>query len=91
MTPNGRRYPKDEFARRGNAIYENDIRPRLTPEDDGKCVAIDIETGLAEIDADDRAACDRLLARVPGAQIFVLRVGSRAVKRFGGRSLRGAL
>jgi hypothetical protein len=24
-----RRYDKEEFARRGDAIYENDIRPRL--------------------------------------------------------------
>jgi hypothetical protein len=27
MTPTTRRYNKDEFARRGDAVYENDVRP----------------------------------------------------------------
>jgi hypothetical protein len=88
MIPHERRYPKEEFARRGTAIYENDVRPRLTPEDTGKFAAIDIETGTTEIDADHRTACRRLQARVPGAQIWMVRIGSRTVKRFGGRSLR---
>ena len=37
------RYSKDAFARRGARIYERDIRPHLTPEDEGKFVLIDIE------------------------------------------------
>lgn len=39
------RYSKEEFAQRGQAIYERDIGPRLGPGDAGKFVAIDIETG----------------------------------------------
>jgi hypothetical protein len=39
-----RRYNKEEFARRGDAIYEQDVRPQLKPSDDGKFAAIDIET-----------------------------------------------
>ena len=30
-----RRYNKDEFAERGDAIYENDVRPQLQPDDEG--------------------------------------------------------
>lgn len=28
-----RRYPKEEFGRRGDAIYEQKIRPHLKPRD----------------------------------------------------------
>lgn len=78
-----RRYSKEEFAARGDAIYENDIRPHLQTEDDGKFAAIDIETGSYEIDADELEAGDRLCARVPEAQIWMVRIGSRYVHRFG--------
>ena len=80
-----RRYAKEEFARRGDALYESDVRPRLTPEDDGKFVAIDIESGAYEMDEDELEAGAKLRARVPAAQIWIVRVGSRYVHRFGGR------
>jgi hypothetical protein len=83
-----RRYSKEEFEERGDAIYEKDIRPRLKPEDDGKFVAIDIETGRYAIDGDELKAGNKLRARVPEAQIWVVRVGSRWVHRFGGRRRR---
>ena len=73
-------YSKDEFARRGDRIYEQDIHPHLTPEDEGKFVLIDIETGAYEIDADELAASDRLLARRPAAQVWMARVGLRAAR-----------
>ncbi len=75
------RYSKEEFAQRGDAIYERDIRPRLQPEDKGKFVLIDIETGAYEIDANELVASDRLLARYPEAQVWMVRVGSRYVHR----------
>lgn len=81
------RYSKEEFARRGDDIYERDIRPKLRPDDKGKFVLIDIETGEYEIDADEMAASDRLLARHPKAQVWMVRAGSRYVRRFGPRYL----
>ena len=42
--------PKDEFAQRGNDIYERVVRPTLKPEDRGKFVAIDIDTGEFALD-----------------------------------------
>ena len=65
------------------------IRPHLKAEDDGKFAAIDIETGRYEIDEDELAACDKLNARRPDAQIWLVRIGSPWVHRFGGRELRG--
>ena len=80
---NKRRYPKEEFARRGDDIYEHDVRPTFKPKDVGKFVAIDIETGEYEMDRDELAACDRLNARIPNAQPWLTKVGSRAAHNFG--------
>jgi len=77
------RYSQEEFARRGEEIYEKEILPRLEGEDPSKFVLIDIETGDYEVDADELAASDRLLARHPDAQVWFRRVGSRPVRRFG--------
>ena len=85
------RYGKDEFAQRGQQIYASDVQPRLTTEDEGKFVAIDIETGAYEIDRDDFTATERLLSRHPTAQIWLLRVGNRTAYRIGGRPGREAV
>jgi hypothetical protein len=77
------RYSKEEFAQRGDEIYERNIRPHIEAGNEGKFVVIDIETGAYEIDVDELAASDRLLARYPEAQIWLRRVGSRYVRRFG--------
>jgi hypothetical protein len=80
------RYDKDEFARRGDALYASRIEPALSPKDVGKFVAIDVETGEYEVDVRQLTACDRLRARIPDAQIWVVRAGSGYVHRFGARS-----
>lgn len=79
------RYSKEEFARRGDDIYEQNIRPSVDAGNEGKYVAIDIETGAYEVDGDELAASDRLLARLPQAQIWLRQVGSHCVRRFGPR------
>jgi hypothetical protein len=89
MSTTKRRYSKEEFASRGDAIYESQIRPNLKAEDDGKFVAIDIETGEYEIDAKELAACKRLRARIPDSQTWLVRIGSRYVHRFGYHRRRG--
>ncbi len=82
MSTRGPRYSKEEFARRGDAIYEREIRPTLSLEDNDKYVAIDIETGEYEIDTDDHRATERLIARNPDSQVWVVRVGHAAVDYF---------
>ena len=79
-----RRHSKEEFARRGDAVYENKVRPYLAADDEGKFAAIDIDSGMYVIATDELEACDRLRARVPEAQIWMVRIGSRSVHRFGG-------
>ena len=87
MTAPQPRYSKEEFTRRGNALYEDQVRPQVEQEPDsvGKIVALDIETGAFEVADDAIAASDRLLARLPNAQIWFVRVGHRALHRFGAR------
>jgi hypothetical protein len=79
------RYSKEEFAQRGDEIYESQIRSQVEEGNGGKIVAIDLETGDFEIDSSEIAACDRLEASHPHAQIWMVRIGSRHVRRFGGR------
>ncbi|WP_309731641.1 hypothetical protein [Chamaesiphon sp. OTE_75_metabat_556] len=82
------RYSKEEFAQRGDALYETVVRAQVEEGDRGKIVAIDLETGAFEIDSSEIAACDRLEANHPEAQIWMVRIGSRHVRRFGGRTKR---
>jgi hypothetical protein len=82
------RYSKEEFAARGEAIYAREIKENLCPEDEGKFVLIDIETGDYEVDTDDMVATDRLFARHPEAQIWMRRVGSRYAYHVGFRPIK---
>jgi len=77
------RYSKEEFARRGNEIYEFQVRPQVEEGNLGKIVAIDIETGAFELAKDTMIASDRLLERCPDAQVWCVRVGHKGVHRFG--------
>ena len=43
------RYSKEEHARRGNEIYTQHVRPQVEASNQGKIVAIDVETGAFEI------------------------------------------
>jgi hypothetical protein len=79
-----------EDARRGQEAFDRHVRPVLRPEDDGKFVAIDTETGDYEIDADDYAATGRLLARRPGARVWLMRAGQATAYRIGRRVGGGA-
>lgn len=80
------RYSKEEYARRGNEIYEQQVRSQVEESSTGKIVAIDIETGAFEVAEDVLTASRRLLARYPDAQLWFVRIGHRAVHRFGPRT-----
>jgi hypothetical protein len=83
MAVNQLRYSKEEFAQRGNEIYESQVRPQVEEGNHGKIVAINIETGAFELAKDTMTASDRLLERCPDAQIWCVRIGHKGVHRFG--------
>jgi hypothetical protein len=85
------RYSPEETARRGQAIYEHALQAQLEPQQQGKVVAIDVTTEAYEIADDVLTACQALLARLPEAEIWVVRIGRPAVYHLGwhGVSSRG--
>jgi hypothetical protein len=88
MSVRQRRYSKEELAQRGQALYESSVQQQVEAGNDGKIVAIDIETGEFEVDETVIAATDRLFERNPDAQPWGIRIGHRAVYHFGSRSLK---
>jgi hypothetical protein len=75
------RYSKEEFAQRGDALYETAVRAQVEEGNHGKMVAIDIETGAFEVAEAPRIAVDWLYDRHPDAQPWVIRIGHRSVFR----------
>ena len=81
------RYNKLDAARRSDEIYDRDIRAKVEPLHNGEIVALDLISGAWTVDPDQDTAADNLTAKVPSAQIIVLRVGTKYIARFGcGRS-----
>lgn len=85
MAVPGPRYSKEEHARRGTELYERVVRPVVESGNNGKIVAIDVDSGGFEVADDTLTAADRLLQRFPDAQIWVVRIGHAGVHRFGPR------
>jgi len=75
------RLSREDLARLGAEMFTSRVRPALRPEDDGKYVAIDVESGEFEVDEDDHAAVSRLRGRVPDAQVWLVRAGHPAAHR----------
>ena len=83
------RRPADEIARLGEGIYERDIRREVEDVHDGDFVAIDVESGRWVLAGSELDAAERLRERQPDAiNIWLLRVGYRAIASIGGGSLR---
>ena len=73
-----------EIIERGKALYEQSIRDRLSADQHGKVLVIDVESGDYEVDADQLAADDRLRLRHPDAVFFGMRIGYPTLSRLGG-------
>ena len=85
MTKRQPRYTKEEHARRGTALYEQQVRSQVEAGNHGKVVAIDVDTGAFEVAEHTLTASQRLLTRLPDAQIWCVRIGYPAVHRFSSR------
>jgi hypothetical protein len=85
MSPQQPRYTAEETARRGDELYEREVRARVEAGNHGKVVAIDIETGAYALDENALASAKRLRVQHPDAEIWFVRVGHRALHRIGSR------
>jgi hypothetical protein len=77
------RYSSEEFARRGTEIYESKLRALVQPGNDGRILAIDIESGDYAIADEVLEAAQTLIDNNPDAQIWCLRIGHLAVDKMG--------
>ena len=59
------KYSIDEVCDRGEKIYEERIKPLVEPQENGKFIVIDIESGDYELDDEMLVASDRLRERRP--------------------------
>jgi hypothetical protein len=79
------RLSDEEIDKRGQDLYDEAIRDKVeTPDNIGKQIVIDVETGDYEIDEDGLEASMRLLSRNPDAALLGLRIGFNAVYAIGG-------
>ena len=67
-----KRYSNGEVSKRAKEIFARVIKPKLTPADNDKFVAIDIESKDYELGTDRREIVDRLLEKNADAQIMVV-------------------
>ncbi len=84
------RRPREETARIGKELYERDIRRQVEADHHGQVVAIDVDSGSWAVADGEVIALDRLREIRPNAiNVLCERVGYRALRSFGARSLRG--
>jgi hypothetical protein len=77
-----------EIYKRGHAFYEDKLRQIVEKEENiGKIIAIDVESGDYEIDADLLTAGFRLKTRHPDAVLWSERIGYNAVYALGAGTL----
>ena len=80
--------PRAETARLGKEIYERDVRHLVETDHQGEVVAIDVDSGSYALGKNAIVASESLRDQHPDAQVWLMRVGHRALYHFGGSSLR---
>ena len=68
-------YTNAEIVARGKEIYREQIQALVEPQEKGKFVVIDIESGDYEIDREHLAAIRRLRDRRPDSVRYTGRIG----------------
>ena len=80
------KYQRNELASRAHAIYDSELRHKLAPQENGRYLALAVETGDYEIGDRFGDANEKLRKRHPlPIQFFVFRVGYPAAVKMGGR------
>ena len=79
----------EEITQRGRKLYQNIIRPKVeTPENIGKIISMNVETGEYEIDDDLLITTVRLRSKQADAALWTERIGFNAVYAVGGTLVR---
>lgn len=72
------------LGQRAHELYESLRSTVETPENIGKLIVMDVESGDYEIDERGIETSRRLQSRHPNATLYALRIGYRAVEALGG-------
>ena len=75
----------DEIVDRGEAIYRERLQAQLEPENVGKFLVIDIDTGEYEMGPEYLPLTDAMMDANPAAVLCILKIGYPAAVRMGGR------
>jgi hypothetical protein len=67
-------------------IYDRKLKTLLEAEHFGEFLVIDVSTGDYEVDQDSTAAFDRMIARHPVGERFLIRIGHKAAFNVGFRA-----
>ena len=88
-TPARQRRPKEETRLLGEAIYERDIRAQVEADHCGEIMAIDVDSGDYAIAETVLDAAKHLREQRPEVvDVWLLRIGYKALYSFGAGSLR---
>jgi hypothetical protein len=79
------RLTSSELSRRGQEIYDREIRKKVEKKHHGKFLVVEVDSHDYEIDQDPVAANQRLRQRHPGALSYMVRIGYRAAFKLGTR------
>ena len=77
----------ESVAQRGQELYDREIRAKVEPQNTGKFLVLDVETGDYEIDENDMSAVRRFKDKRPGALFYIIRIGHSAAYRLGRRTV----
>jgi len=73
---------RTEIVRRGEEIYERDLRSHLEPASNGQILVLEIDTGEYELDPDEALALQRAIKKRPNGTRFIKRIGfHRRIRR----------
>ena len=88
MTGRRPRYSAEETARRGDELYERNVRAQVEADNRGRVVAIGVETGAYAVDDTAVGAARCLRTDHPEAEIWFVRIGHPTLHRaFGSDSV----
>ena len=75
----------EDVARRGKDLYQQSIREKVeTPENIGKMVIIDVETGDYAVDETGLESARKLHTRHSDAALYGIRIGYNVAESLGG-------
>ena len=77
------KYTTDEVCDRGEQIYAERIKRLVEPQENGKFIVIDIESGDYEIDEEHTDASRRMRERRPHSIRYAGKIGEEATYHIG--------